>query len=85
MNNLATGTTAIAFIPATSGIIVAVVAEPIPNEVLSVTSTLDFLRTFVAFMLVFAVFTLAFFAVFIVVIVPAAIPSIWKIVGKLTD
>ena len=85
MNNLATGTTAIAFIPATSGIIVVVVAEPIPNEVLSATRTLDFLRTFVAFMLVFAVFTLAIFAVFIVVIVPAAIPSIWKIVGKLTD
>jgi len=73
---LATGTTAIAFIPATSGIIVVVVAEAIPNEVLGATTTLDFLRTFVAFMLVFAVFTRALFAVFIVVIVPAAIPSI---------
>jgi len=73
---LAIDTTTIPVVPGTSGVIVTVIAEAIPDKLFCTAISLDFLGASIAFVLKNAIQALAFLAICVVIFIPTAISSI---------
>ena len=80
--NLAAVATAITVIPGTPSIVVAVITEAVSDELRSTTETLDFLYAFVPCVLKSTVQALTVFAILVVILMTAAISSIWAMYSR---